>query len=72
MYLSQCSSLLAFLLAIFIGTYTDPNLKYHHLETSFERAPGSHQLMFKVSLVVSTSRPIEIEIENVLGVETNF
>jgi hypothetical protein len=47
MYLSQCSSLLAFLLAIFIGTYTYLNLKYHHLETSFERAPGSHQLMFK-------------------------
>jgi hypothetical protein len=25
-----------------------------------------------ISLVVSTSRPIEIEIENVLSVETNF
>jgi hypothetical protein len=29
-------------------------------------------LMVLVSLVVSTSRPIEIEIENVLRVETNF
>jgi hypothetical protein len=53
MYLSQCSSLLAFLLAIFIGTYTDPNLKYHHLETSFERAPGSHQLMFKANRAIN-------------------
>ena len=30
------------------------------------------QNQFCVSLVVSTSRPIEIEIENVLSVETNF
>jgi hypothetical protein len=29
-------------------------------------------LEFLLSLVVSTSRPIEIEIENVLRVETNF
>jgi hypothetical protein len=44
--------------------------QHHHPRQIFEKLVDKNAI--KLSLVVSTSRPIEIEIENVLSVETNF
>ncbi len=54
-----------------VGNNSKANL-LHNLEGGEGGVHFRSNYVFILSLVVSTSRPIEIEIENVLSIETNF
>ncbi len=48
------------------------NCESRHIDKFFDVKKFDNKIVKLLSLGVSTSRPIEIEIENVLSVETSF